>query len=291
MPVYNYGDLVERAINSVLAQPVEELELLAINDGSTDNTAEVLRACESRGDARLRVIHQQNAGAGVTRNRGIEQAQGEWLCFLDADDEWLPNALLAIKRLLTDDIDVLLCAYEVESGGRVKEKQPPDASGNLEENFARYINGKLSMSNGPTLIRRKSLGSTIRFADLSQNEDIPFFAQIYATCRVKTTPERLTLIHRHVGSVRSSIDRTRALDVATLVDVTFDESVIGSGLMKYRKDFEVHRLLSTFRRFEKAGARREARAVWFRAFRLSPKKSVQKKYLVKLIRTFFFGYL
>ena len=87
IPTYNRAKTIERAVDSVLAQTWKELEVIVVDDGSTDQTNEVLKAY---GD-KIRVIHRQNGGASAARNTGIKAATGEIISFLDSDDEWLPS--------------------------------------------------------------------------------------------------------------------------------------------------------------------------------------------------------
>ena len=89
IPAYNSEATIGRAIESVLRQTRPADEILVIDDGSTDNTADVIG---SYGD-KVHLIQQQNAGASVARNAGINAATGDWIAFLDADDEWLPSKL------------------------------------------------------------------------------------------------------------------------------------------------------------------------------------------------------
>ena len=89
IPAYNAERCIARAIRSVLAQTRPAKEIVVVDDGSTDGTAEAVRAF---GDA-VRLIQQPNAGASVARNTGIEAAIGDWIAFIDADDEWLPQKL------------------------------------------------------------------------------------------------------------------------------------------------------------------------------------------------------
>jgi glycosyltransferase involved in cell wall biosynthesis len=85
IPTYNRADKVGKAIESVLVQTVTDLEVIVVDDGSSDNTGEVLKA--AYGD-RIRYYFQSNQGASVARNRGVEEARGEWIAFLDSDDVW-----------------------------------------------------------------------------------------------------------------------------------------------------------------------------------------------------------
>ncbi len=89
IPTYNRGDVVRRAIDSVLQQDFKDFEVIVVDDGSTDNTYHVLEAYEKR----IRCVFQDHAGVSAARNRGIRLANGELIAFLDSDDEWLPCKL------------------------------------------------------------------------------------------------------------------------------------------------------------------------------------------------------
>jgi glycosyltransferase involved in cell wall biosynthesis len=89
IPAYNAGAYVDQAVTSALNQRDVDSEVIVIDDGSTDNTWEILQ----RFSDRVRAVRQTNAGHVRSRNRGAQLARGEWLAFLDADDEWLPDKL------------------------------------------------------------------------------------------------------------------------------------------------------------------------------------------------------
>lgn len=96
MPLFNKEKEVARAIRSVLAQTVDDFELIIVNDGSTDGGPDEVRVFT---DKRIRVIKQANSGVSAARNRGIKEAQSDIVAFLDADDEWEPDFLETILRL------------------------------------------------------------------------------------------------------------------------------------------------------------------------------------------------
>jgi glycosyltransferase involved in cell wall biosynthesis len=103
IPAYNAGKYIARTIDSVLAQTLPACEIIVVDDGSTDNTAEILANYESK----VTCIRQDNAGASVARNTGITAATGEWIAFLDADDEWLPQKLQSQTDNLKGNSDLV----------------------------------------------------------------------------------------------------------------------------------------------------------------------------------------
>jgi glycosyltransferase involved in cell wall biosynthesis len=97
IPAYNAAAYIERAIGSVLAQTRPADEIIVVDDGSKDNTADIVRSFADK----VKLISQANAGVSAARNAGIRAATGDWIAFLDADDEWLPDFLKAQTRLLS----------------------------------------------------------------------------------------------------------------------------------------------------------------------------------------------
>jgi len=94
IPAYNSADTIENCIDSVLRQTVSIFEIIVINDGSTDNTVEVItKFIEKNNQKNLYLISQPNGGPAKARNKGIIAAKGDWIAFLDADDSWLPQKL------------------------------------------------------------------------------------------------------------------------------------------------------------------------------------------------------
>lgn len=104
IPSHNYGHLVRQAVSSVLMQTHEDLECIVVDDGSTDDTQDVLARIP---DPRLRVVrHKQNLGVSAARNTGLDNARGAFLAFLDADDLWSPHYLQRQVALMRAEPDV-----------------------------------------------------------------------------------------------------------------------------------------------------------------------------------------
>ena len=116
IPCYNVAESVLPTLASLHAQRERDFEAIAVNDGSTDNTANVLRGFDT--NFPLRVVEQPNKGLGGARNAGITVAQGEFLAFLDADDHWQPEKLARMKSVLAETGADLVCHDEYfERGG------------------------------------------------------------------------------------------------------------------------------------------------------------------------------
>jgi glycosyltransferase involved in cell wall biosynthesis len=96
LPTYNRAHMISRAIESVINQTYDNWELIIIDDGSTDNTKELVRTYIDK-DSRIKYHYQENAERSAARNNGIKLAKGEYICFLDSDDEFLSNHLKTFK--------------------------------------------------------------------------------------------------------------------------------------------------------------------------------------------------
>ncbi len=97
LPVYNVEGTLERALESVCAQTLEDIEIIAVNDGSTDASPEILARAAER-DERIRIVTQENAGYGAACNRGLSEAQGEWIAIVEPDDWVEPHMLQALCK-------------------------------------------------------------------------------------------------------------------------------------------------------------------------------------------------
>lgn|GEM_PF-1209031 len=135
VPTYNRASLIEEALNSVFNQTYEHFELIVVDDGSTDDTAEKLKKFQA--DQRFTLVRQENQGQAAARNRGLEIAAGEYFCFLDSDNFW-PNFKLEEQvsiALNSPEFDVIYGDIIVVdgSGTEISRRNMPRKSGRITE--------------------------------------------------------------------------------------------------------------------------------------------------------------
>ncbi len=160
LPVFNRAQVVSRAIESVLAQSMGDFELIVVDDGSRDGTADLLA---QQTDPRIRILTlARNGGACAARNRGIESARGELVCFLDSDDVFLPSKLEVVRDLFAAQpeldllIDSFVCRKGIGASGRLKTKRnPPGLSG--REFRAALFERQIAKATTAISIRRSAL--------------------------------------------------------------------------------------------------------------------------------------
>ena len=111
IPVYNTAPYLPDCLTSILGQTFSDFELLLINDGSTDGSGTI---CDeyAKKDNRIRVFHKGNGGVSSARNLGLDNARGEWIYFVDSDDELLPGGLQTLVDGICDDVDIVGGGYE-----------------------------------------------------------------------------------------------------------------------------------------------------------------------------------
>jgi glycosyltransferase involved in cell wall biosynthesis len=183
IPVYNHADYLDECIGSVLAQGIDDLELIVINDGSTDPSETLLRTWQNR-YAGMNVIHKQNEGVSVARNLGLELATGEFVQFLDADDILAPGKLAfqvqemnenphfdlvyGPSLLFRDKQQVLGPGFSVSAlEGRSDRKE-------ILRHLVRYIPFQI----GVALVRRSAISDTRFDPQLKASEDWKFMLQL-----------------------------------------------------------------------------------------------------------------
>lgn len=172
IPVYNGERFLRRCVDSVTGQAGEELEILLVNDGSTDGTAALCRALAGS-DPRIRVITQENRGVSAARNAGLDRAEGEYVTFVDADDALLPGGLKALRTALEG------ASAQMALGRLIRSREEPFLCGEgvLEgEAFLRAVleDRPVGYYACRVLYRRDFIG-TLRFAEGRVTGEDSFF--------------------------------------------------------------------------------------------------------------------
>ena len=118
IPIYNAEKYLDRSIGSVMKQTYTDLEIICVNDGSTDKTPEILQEFQKR-DKRIKIINKSNAGVSAARNDGIKASTGDYICFLDADDEIEITAIESLyNKLIEKKVDVVRGNYLLHNSER-----------------------------------------------------------------------------------------------------------------------------------------------------------------------------
>lgn len=210
MPCYQSGETVERSVRSVQAQTMADWELIAVDDGSTDDTLARLQALQ-KDEPRMRVVHQANAGVSAARNAGIDAARGEWLFFLDADDRLTPDALATLIDMTDDALDVVCGAYEMryaDEGGR--SERYACADGDLQIVLESLIRGDSALNSMCARLYRTAFVQQhgIRAPlGVRVGEDVLFNLDAFAVARAWRMSDRVIYIYEFGGD--SAMTRAR----------------------------------------------------------------------------------
>ena len=215
IPAYNAASFIRRAIDSVLVQTAADLELLVVDDGSSDATLQVLAGYGSR----LRAVTQANAGPAAARNRGLAEACGRYVAFLDVDDWWLPDKLRQQVALLDSRPEIGFCSTAtrvVHADGTPAGDWPCGDVGTslLETLFVQAA--AVSGSTSGVLARRELLLAAGGFDErLRGFEDPDLWIRLAARAGYACVPQPLTVVVRTPGSVSSQLVRMRAATLAS----------------------------------------------------------------------------
>lgn len=175
MPVHNGGDYLASAIQSVLAQTEDKLELLAIDDGSSDDSFNTLKKFQKLDQRVTALKNDQNLGVSTTRNRGLALAKGQYIALMDCDDICMPDRLEAqISKIQQDKLDV--CGSSLRYFGEKEQLKPyPDNDAQIKLNL---FCDAASVAT-PSVIFRKEILNGINFdSHLSFGEDLVFYLRL-----------------------------------------------------------------------------------------------------------------
>ena len=211
MPCYQNGQTLSRTVKSIQAQTVKDWELIAIDDGSRDDTLAVLEQL-AKSEPRMRVIHQENGGVSAARNAGMDAARGKWIFFVDADDHLLAHALEHLLSLADESVDIVCGAYVIhfrDEGGR--EEKHACADGDLQVILESLIRGDSALNSMCARLYRAQLLQKhgVRAPrGVKVGEDVLFNLDAFMAARAWRMSEETIYIYEFGGD--SAMTRARA---------------------------------------------------------------------------------
>ena len=251
IPTYNYAQTLRRAVMSVAPQLTHKHELIVIDDGSTDDTPLVVQDLErTTCPDRIRFIRKENGGLSSVRNRGIREAQGSFLIFLDADDELMPHALDKFETHILDHPETHMVIgghISVLPNGKKKEHLPTELPSTPMDRLRAYLlNKQLILCNGACAMHKAIFMRGDYPESFRSAEDIPVFAQALSNEPCTLLHEAIALIHKHDDSLRHQFSFAKAGGLH-LVDEVFSTARQNPEYQVLKQAYLVQRCLSLFR--------------------------------------------
>lgn len=215
VPSYNRSDLILSALESIRTQTFRPIEIVVVDDGSTDDTCEVVsewaRKNVEPGKLRLRLAQQANQGANAARNLGIREASGEVIAFLDSDDRWLPEKLEKQIALLNseDEIGGVYCGLrnvDLLSGKKDTPEPRTYPTGDLLQQLLVH---DVTEATSCWIVRKKCFQQVGTFdTDLPARQDWDMWIRLSEKYKIECVPEILVEMGNHLGErVRSKAER------------------------------------------------------------------------------------
>lgn len=214
IPLYNRENTIQRAVDSVLNQTYSNIEVLVVDDGSTDNSVEMLKKYHN--DNRVKIFCQEsNQGANAARNRGIREAKGEYIAFHDSDDAWVPDKLeKQLKCMETENYDV--CFSSFKRFFTNSSQIVPDISEQLSSTVVRERLKAGNVVGTPTLVIHRDVVKTVGMFDeeMPRLQDYEFAIRIAKKFDFGFVNEPLVIEYQTEGCIslnQESLHRAYAL--------------------------------------------------------------------------------
>lgn len=224
IPTYNRSSMVQLAIKSVQEQTFSDLEIIVIDDGSNDNTQEVISQFQ-KSDNRIVYLYQNNQGPSVSRNTGIKSSHGKYISFLDSDDLWKPDKIEKQLSIFKqhEDIDVVYVNYiNIDNSGDFISYNLSSEADNKFKSFSLYEKlfyfCAVTGSDSSVIAKRDAIIRTGFFDEhLYVSEDRDYWRRMAISCNFYFLDEYLVLIRRHKNSQTGDINRAWESDQQYLI--------------------------------------------------------------------------
>ena len=199
---YNYGRYLAECVDSVIAQTYPNMEIIVVDDGSTDNSLNILQSYNGK----VFVLHQENKGVSAARNAGVLASNGEWVAFLDSDDTWQPEKLQRQSSCIEDSaVGMVFCAVEyMDDSGRHLGYTRPQLGSDVLAQLVTFTSPTIAPSSA--VVRRECLRDLGGFdEDLSTAADLDMWTRIAAKYKICAITTPLVRYRRHSQSMQSNL--------------------------------------------------------------------------------------
>lgn len=211
VPVYNGEKVIEKCIDSLLKQTYQEMEIILVNDGSIDNTDSICSSYSRKNDC-IKYFFQKNQGPGAARNRGLKEAKGEYLAFVDADDCISPYYLeILYDNIVKYDADISTCSYRKIYENEKSSEMGMDKKANRilsQEEALKSLFYRKEMMGYPflKLFRRTILEKTEFPENIKLGEDFIFVYKIFSKCnKIVYSPNSLYFYYQNSSSITKNL--------------------------------------------------------------------------------------
>lgn len=207
VPVYNAEKYMDQCIESIVKQTYKDLEIILVNDGSTDKSGEMCDVWAAK-DNRIKVIHKENGGVSTARNAGLDVATGDYVAFVDSDDTLLITAYeKSIKEIQQHNLDLLIFGYETVFPDYSVQKYMDCTMFTryeYKENISKYISSKVGFASTCHKIYRTDIINMFKIhfdEDIKINEDGIFNCQYFTHCHyIKCIPDIFYFYNRYAAN-------------------------------------------------------------------------------------------
>jgi glycosyltransferase involved in cell wall biosynthesis len=286
IPTYNYATYVTKAISSCLEQTYKPVEVVVVDDGSTDNTFQVLKEFGTA----IRYIFQENKGVSAARNKGMASVQGDYITFVDADDYMTKDSIEIRMKIMHKfpDIGIVVSdKYTTDLSGKTLLYKQSIGKDKISDTFYKdLLLKKMSFATAAAVIRA-SVAKRFTFPEhITNGEDIAYFMKIFFTTRGYYLARPTVVIMKHPDSQRHNIEKIKRQDM-DIVSTIFNDPLYKGCLNHLRRRFTSNRYLSLSRNFYLSGEYDLARQYYFKGIALKPLHIFKFNYLSKFLKTFF----
>lgn len=196
IPIFNTEKYLNECLNSVVNQTLKNIEIICIDDGSTDNSSKIMKAY-SKLDKRFILIQQKNKGSGESRNKGIKISRGKFISFLDSDDLYFDNFALESLYMNAEKKKALICGGGIEQRGNFNNKTYSNKIVFNNESFINYKNYQVDFHYQRFIYNKNFIkANKLYFPNFKRYQDPPFFIKTMFKAKRFYTIKNITNIYR-----------------------------------------------------------------------------------------------